>query len=444
MKKRISLILVLLMLLCAFGAPAESQADPWFCPSCGQRSNTGNFCSNCGAARPRTDWDCPSCGQEGNTGNFCTNCGAARPDAQDPQTDQQTVNEHLEQIPGETDKVKVLLKDAEASSFIVNKKNPDLWIPANAVDNNETTCWQFSAKKGLDGKSWLTLTLAAPEAVDEIWFKNGFQAYNEKGIGQYDINARPKDVRVEFLFSAQIGFSMATEFRLKDEAYNGWQMIPLDHLENVEAVRISILTVYKGSQFPNDVCLSDVMLVQHAPADIALPPQEFTETVVYTSNPAVTGASLLMKLATRSGPGTQYDEPGTFFGKTWKETTVKVLGKSYDGSVWWVLVDFSNSGKASYRVWTGLKRVDVDLSKVKEINPIGQGTVDATSKTYRGPGGAYAKAKVTITDWVDVLAYSRENGYVEVEFEQNGKWYRVWVPEKVAHIDWGTDNSGNR
>ena len=60
------------------------------------------------------------------------------------------------------------------------------------------------------------------------------------------------------------------------------------------------------------------------------------------------------------------------------------------------------------------------------------------------PGGAYAKAKVTITDWVDVLAYSRENGYVEVEFEQNGKWYRVWVPEKVAHIDWGTDNSGNR
>lgn len=49
----------------------------WDC-SCGQRGIAGNFCPNCGAARPAPAvWDCP-CGQRGNTGNFCPNCGAGR------------------------------------------------------------------------------------------------------------------------------------------------------------------------------------------------------------------------------------------------------------------------------------------------------------------------------------------------------------------------------
>lgn len=157
-------------------------------------------------------------------------------------------------------------------------------------------------------------------------------------------------------------------------------------------------------------------------------------------------AGLLMRLATRSGPGTEYDEPGTFFGNTWKQETVRVLGKSWDSrnSVWWVLVDFNNSGKASYRIWTGLKRVDADIGKVPEIWPIGQGTVSSTTETYRGPGGRYAEAKVSIKGWKDVLAYGCENGYVEVEFEQDDKMYRVWVPEDEASIDWGTDFSGEK
>ena len=105
-------------------------------------------------------------------------------------------------------------------------------------------------------------------------------------------------------------------------------------------------------------------------------------------------------------------------------------------------MDFSNGGKASYRVWTGLKRVDVDINRVKEVYAKGQGTVNSTSETYRGPGGKYAKANVSINGWKDVEAYGRENGYVEVEFQQGSKWYRLWVPESVTSIDWGTDNSG--
>lgn len=53
---------------------APSQAAGWTC-ACGQ-VNAGNFCANCGTAKPAANWTC-SCGQV-NTGNFCPNCGKSR------------------------------------------------------------------------------------------------------------------------------------------------------------------------------------------------------------------------------------------------------------------------------------------------------------------------------------------------------------------------------
>ncbi len=440
MQKRMKRLLCALLALALTAAAACAAAEGWTCPNCGQTGNTGKFCPNCAAAAPAEDWTCPNCGQGGNTGNFCFNCAAARPAAGEQQT---TVDEHLEQIPGETDRVKVCLQGVDASSYIVNKQNPGRWLPANAADGDESTCWQFSAKKGLKGKSWLSLEIGSAQTVDEIWFKNGFWAYNDKGGDQYPINARPKGVRVEFRYSGESAYRGAVELTLRDESRNGWQRFALGRHENVAAVRVAILTTYKGSHYANDVCLSEVMLVREAPASIAKEAQAVKAATVYESRPDVTGCGLLMKLATRSGPGTEYDEPGTFFGNNWDQVTVRVLGKSWDGSIWWVLVDFSNGNKGSYRVWTGLKRVDVDINKLKEIYPKGQGTVSATSETYRGPGGKYARAKVTISGWKDVVAYGRENGYVEVEFQQGKKVYRLWVPESLTSIDWGNDFSGN-
>lgn len=57
--------------------------NKWKC-SCGQE-NTGNYCSNCGKAKPQNDenttgnnsWNC-SCGRIGNTGKYCDNCGKER------------------------------------------------------------------------------------------------------------------------------------------------------------------------------------------------------------------------------------------------------------------------------------------------------------------------------------------------------------------------------
>ena len=433
-KRRLCVILTLTLI----AAAACALAEVWICPECGQTGNTGKFCPNCAAPAPAEGWTCENCGQSGNTGNFCTNCASPKPGASAPRA---VVNERLEQIPGESDRVKVRTQKAEASSYIVNKQDPGRWVPGNAVDGNESTCWQFSAKKGLKGKTWISLITGSAQTVDEIWFKNGFWAYNDKGKEQYSINARPKAVRVEFQYEGTNGFRDAAELTLRDQSFNGWQKFALGRHERVTAVRIAILSIYKGSHFENDVCLSEAMLVQNAPAATARAAGAAASTAVYESRPDVTGVGLLMKLATRSGPGTKYDEPGTFFGNNWKETTVRVLGKHWDGSIWWVLVDFGGGGKA-YRVWTGLKRVDVDINKVKEVYAIGQGTVSATSETYRGPGKKYAKAKVDITKWRDVEAYGRENGFVEVEFQQGKKWYRVWVPEGVTSIDWGNDFYG--
>ena len=458
MKRKMIAFMLTLMLVLPMCGLADS--TDWICPNCGQGGNTGNFCSNCATARPSTDWTCPNCGQGGNTGNFCSNCATARPDAADTgigtsATDTEagigtavstTVNEHLEQIPGYTDRVKVIPNRIDASSYIANKKNPNLWIPGNAIDGNETTCWQFSTKKGLKGKTWISISFDSPQTVDEIWFKNGFWGVNDKGGDQYPINSRLKETHVDFMFNGEASYRDGKTLGLKDESRNGWQRFDVGHLEGVISVRIIPWTVYKGSSFPKDVCLSEMMAVQAAPASSAIPAAGEQTAVIYDSDPSITGCNLLMKLATRSGPGTEYAEPGTFFGNNWQSQTVKVLRKSYDGSIWWVQVDFRNGNKSSYRVWTGIKRVDVDLNKVREDQRICDCDIYPTSDTWFGPGGNYARANISISRSACGTIRGRENGYVDVEYWYEDDGYdgshRIWIPESAVYNLYYGDYSG--
>ena len=116
-----------------------------------------------------------------------------------------------------------------------------------------------------------------------------------------------------------------------------------------------------------------------------------------------------------------------------------VVGKAYTSGVWWVEVDF-DYGNARYRVWTGLKRVDVDLDLVPDKQkPIGKASVAPTDAWY-GPGGNYAKSKVAILfpeDEIDL--YGRENGYVQVDFYDVNREFqrRVWVPQSaLSNVIW--------
>ena len=436
---------------------AAKPVSEWTCVSCGATGNTGNFCYNCGAARPAAEWTCPNCGQSGNTGSFCPTCGTARNGtAQAPQAPvltpalteaptptpepQPTVNPNLEQIPGETGRVKIRLQGVDASQYIKAGDNPNKWVPQNATDGNETTCWQYNGGGGV----WLELNTGASEAVDEIWFKNGFWGYNDKGKEQYSINARPKAVTVEFLYSGEGSFRDGESFTLADTWGSDWQRFQVSRRESVTAVRITVNSIYTGSYFKKDVCLSEVMLVQHASASIAGAAQGQQAAVIYESRPEVTGCELLDRLSTRSGPGTVYQEPGTFFrNDTWRGRTVRVLKKSTGDGVWWVQVDFQTDNGNRYRVWTGKKRVDVNLDRVQQEYPIGDCDIASTSDTRWGPGGSYAAANIAIGGNAMGVLYEIDNGWADVEYYSDNGHGRVWIPaECVYNVDTSTDRSG--
>ena len=66
-------------------------------------------------------------------------------------------------------------------------------------------------------------------------------------------------------------------------------------------------------------------------------------------------ALAIQKLATRSGPGTQYSEPGTF---NVKGQMIRILSKAYDsGGVLWVKCVIPYKG-STVIAWTGWKRFD--------------------------------------------------------------------------------------
>lgn len=67
-----------------FSSMGALAVDEWHCSNCGQESNIGNFCPNCGSANPNAEWICLNCNQTGNKGNFCFNCGCPRPGTQTP------------------------------------------------------------------------------------------------------------------------------------------------------------------------------------------------------------------------------------------------------------------------------------------------------------------------------------------------------------------------
>ncbi len=56
------------------GAPKPAEAGSWTC-SCGA-VNSGKFCSECGSPRPAGDWFCTECGSKNAAGaKFCAECG---------------------------------------------------------------------------------------------------------------------------------------------------------------------------------------------------------------------------------------------------------------------------------------------------------------------------------------------------------------------------------
>ena len=210
------------------------------------------------AAAEEEYWICPVCLRGGNRQNFCTNCGAARPVSDG--------NDNLTRIPGETDRVSVDVQRIDGSDFVAGKKDKYLYEPAKVLDLDASTCWMFSTKNADRDKVWLGMIIEEA-TIDEIWIRNGFQADNSKGRDQYPLYARVKDIVVVFSYDEKE--SDQVKFTLSDDSSRDWQKLDTGRLEGVGDVLIYFQSFYKGKSKPNTACLSEVLLVQKAPAESA-------------------------------------------------------------------------------------------------------------------------------------------------------------------------------
>ena len=235
------ILLLLLSLLLILPIFAFSESEPWTCPSCGQTGNTGNFCPNCAAGRPISDTE---------------------------------VNLNLTQIRGETNRVMVNILRIDGSSYITAKKNKYQYAPEKAIDEDPSTCWEFSAKKDLKGKAWLAMIIEG-ETVDEVWIRNGIQTTDTKGNAQYPLYSRLQDIQLQINYNDDRE-SKILDFTLPDENTGDWIKLDIGRQENVYDVWLYIQSIYKGKSKADTVCLSEFMLVQYAPAEFAMPSWRWT------------------------------------------------------------------------------------------------------------------------------------------------------------------------
>ena len=152
---------------------------------------------------------------------------------------------------------------------------------------------------------------------------------------------------------------------------------------------------------------------------------------------AATTATTKMPLATRTGPGTQYTEPGTFLTAGQQ---VIVHTKVWDevNRIWWVQVEFTAGGRI-YRVYTGANRLNVNLNNVPEERVLEYSYMMDFTYGYSGPGWGHA--------FYDKWYIVRETNcrIMEVEddwclIDTTSSWpaenVRVWVPIDMVAGGW--------
>ena len=147
---------------------------------------------------------------------------------------------------------------------------------------------------------------------------------------------------------------------------------------------------------------------------------------------------LKQRLATRSGPGTKYTELGSYFSAGQVVTAYSAVYNTKT-DVWWVQVGFTSGGEQR-RAYTGLKRLDMDVSQVPvEFVQATDVVVKKSVYAYYGPGAGYSRYKAKIKKGTVGTVYLKEGDYVQFEFydETEGKWRRVWVPESALDIAFG-------
>lgn len=155
-------------------------------------------------------------------------------------------------------------------------------------------------------------------------------------------------------------------------------------------------------------------------------------------------ATLAKRVATRSGPGTRFDEPGSFFSAG---DEVKVFSKVYDdyNNVYWYQIEFQYKNEW-YRAYTSESYLNIDGDLIPDepaiYDPLD--TQRALKKTYVyfGPGEHYKMFTASVIhpgNKCDI--YAIEDGWAQIEYTDYGSpedpqpQRRGWVPLDVLYED---------
>ena len=230
--------------------------------------------------------------------------------------------------------------NVDATSWIVSKKDPSRYAPQRMLDGAETTSFQFSTNDVALGREYMIFDFAAPSDLDAIWMKNGFWRIID-GLDQYTRNSRIHEMTVEYLYAGEENFRDAEVVTLPDDRLRqGWTVIDLERKYNVHSVRIRVDSIYRGSKFPTDVCVSEMLFLSELDSQAAV---------------GLYGLAI-DKLATRTGPSPRYEG-----GKTYsvKGQYIQVLSRAFDSGngIWWVkcVIPYGDEKRI---LWTGYKRFD--------------------------------------------------------------------------------------
>lgn len=172
-------------------------------------------------------------------------------------------------------------------------------------------------------------------------------------------------------------------------------------------------------------------------------PTATVEPIEYPSIGGVIGYTT-QKMATRSGPSQDFDEPGSFFSAGQE---VKVISKVWDDNneLYWLQVEFEYRNQW-YRAYTTDTRVDVNLSLVPEEpeygDPLDNRTILFSCKASFGPGEEYAVfTPGTLHEGNRCDVYAIEDGWVQIEYTDFGSMAvpqpkrRGWVPVEALYND---------
>ena len=143
---------------------------------------------------------------------------------------------------------------------------------------------------------------------------------------------------------------------------------------------------------------------------------------------ATTGYVSENRIATRSGPGTKYTEPGTFLSRG---EAVQIHSRVWDArnEMYWVQVEFESRGE-KYRVYTGDWRLSADLTWVPDEVIEGYSWVLSNTRGYAGPGYDYHYyGNILLYRNTACTVIEAENNFVLVDVADSSEGEtRVWLP----------------